>query len=226
MTGYERRRILCEDTVEGIFTGVYEIYEKIGKYSHAAIALERLMLTDEFDNFFAEKLANIYFKVKRFEESKGIYELLIQSNPQKSKFYNEELAKISLAQNNPEEALIATQNVINEDSFSIDAKFLQAQALIENENYEEAIAFLREFYCDPIDEKTEKKIINEIIKTCILFSQKLRKERNFAKAIDSLTPALRYDDTNKDIYIELSKISEDIKDFSAAKEYMKIAESL
>ena len=68
--------------------------------------------------------------------------------------------------------------------------------------------------------------IDKIISTCILYSQKLRKERNFPKAIDALTPALRYDDSNKDIYIELSKISEDIKDFSAAKEYMKIAESL
>ena len=205
---------------------LYEIYEKIEKYSHAAIALERLMITDEFNSFYAEKLANVYFKEKRLEEAKGIYELLIQSNPQNSKIYNEQIAKIYLEQDNPQEALIATQNAIDEDNYSVEAKFLQAQALIENSDFEGAIEFLREFYCDPIDKKTEKQIIDKIISTCILYSQKLRKERNFPKAIDALTPALRYDDSNKDIYIELSKISEDIKDFSAAKEYMKIAESL
>lgn len=38
MAGYERKRMLCEDSIEGIFTGVYEIYEK--KYDRNCIELK------------------------------------------------------------------------------------------------------------------------------------------------------------------------------------------
>lgn len=38
MGGYERKRMLCEDSIEGIFTGVYEIYEK--KYDRNGIELK------------------------------------------------------------------------------------------------------------------------------------------------------------------------------------------
>ena len=203
-----------------------EIYKTLGKFQKASEVLEKLMLTNDFKIEHAQILAELYVKEKRFEEAKGVYELLIESHPENRTKYNEEIAKILLLEKDPDKVIEITQNVIEENEYSTEAKFLQAKALLEKQEYSKAIEFLREFYCDPIDEKTEKEIEQLIIKASILYSQKLRTEKKFTEAIDALMPALRYDENNKDIYIELARISTEIRDYSSAKEYMKIAENL
>ena len=85
------------------------------------------------------------------------------------------------------------------------------------------LEFLREFYYDPINKETEKRIEEKIIEVSVAYAQNLRTERKFVEAIDILTMALRYDEMNKAVYLELANISNDIKDYSAAKEYIKIA---
>ena len=203
-----------------------EIYSKLGKIPKATAMLEKLMLTQNFNMEHAQILAELYVKEQRFEEAKGVYELLIQSSPENAQKFNKEIAKILLLEKNPDKAIEITRNVIEQDKFSAEAKFLQAEALIEKKDYANAIDFLKEFYSDPIDKKTEQKIEKLIIETSILYSQKLRAEKKYTEAIDALMPALRYDENNKNIYTELARISTEIRDFSAAKEYMKIAESL
>ena len=203
-----------------------EIYSKLGKFQKAASMLEKLMLTENFNMEHTKTLAELYVKEQRFDEAKGVYELLIQSCPENSKIFNEEIAKILLLEKNPDRAIEITQNVIEQDKYSVEAKFLQAKALIDKKDFAGSIEFLREFYCDPVDKETEKKIEKLIIETSISYSQSLRNEKKYVEAIDALMPALRYDENNKNIYTELARISTEIRDFAAAKEYMKIAESL
>ena len=119
--------------------------------------------------------------------------------------------------------------VLNKDSeyININGKTTKTDTkVIEKEDYKNAIEFLRDFYCDPVDKNTEKQIETKLINTIILQAQKLRKEKKFVDAIDALSLALRYDENNKNIFLELAQISQEIKDYNAAKEYMKIAEEL
>ncbi len=203
-----------------------EIYTQLQKYSKVSECLEKLMQTDLFTYEYAEMLADNYVKENRLEEAKGLLELLIENSPQKAEILNEKLAKILALEQNPDKVIEITNNVIKNNKYSVDSKFLQADALLDKKEYKEAVEFLREFYCDPVDKDTEKRIEEKIILASILYSQTLRSEKKYVEAIDALTPALRYDENNKNIYIELARISTEIRDYSAAKEYMKIADEL
>ena len=203
-----------------------ELYQKLNKYELATNSLEQLMLTNDFSMDNAQTLAELYVKLKRFEEAKGLYEVLIENIPAKANYFKEKIADILLKEQNPDEVLEVTQEVINDDKYSVEAKFLQAKALLDKNDFVNAIEFLRDFYCDPIDKQTEKKIEEKIITASILYAQQLRQERKFVEAIDALILALRYDENNKNVYLELANISNDIKDFSSAKEYQKIADTL
>lgn len=82
MIGYERRRILCEDTVEGIFTGVYEIYEK--KYDKSCIELKvsgknenyQLFTMDEVSATDMEKSIKVARTIQRNFGMESYYALL------------------------------------------------------------------------------------------------------------------------------------------------------
>ena len=184
------------------------------------------MLTNDFKPEHAQNLAKIYVSLKRFEEAKGLYELLITNIPSKTNYFKEQIAEILLLEKNPDEVIEVTNNVISTNKYSVESKFLQAQALFEKQNFKEALEFLREFYYDPINKETEKRIEEKIIEVSVAYAQNLRTERKFVEAIDILTMALRYDEMNKAVYLELANISNDIKDYSAAKEYIKIANEL
>lgn len=56
MNGYERRRILCEDTVEGIFTAIYEVYEK--KYDKSCIELKIMGENENYQLFTMDETSN------------------------------------------------------------------------------------------------------------------------------------------------------------------------
>jgi len=202
------------------------IYIKLKKYSSASISLEKLMQTEDFNTQDAKTLAEVYTNEKRFQEAKGIWELLIDTEPHNTEFFKSKIAQILMQENNPDEVIEVTKNVIEVNEYSQDAKFLQADALLNKKEYAKAIEFLREFYCDPIDKQTEQKIEEKIINISILYSQELRAEKKYVEAIDALMPALRYNENQKEIYIELARISTEIRDYSSAKEYMKIAEEL
>ena len=203
-----------------------EIYKKLNKLEKVAETLEKLMLTEDFSISHAQLLAETYSQLKRFEEAIGVYEFLIENHPSKANIYKAQIAQIHLLEQNPDKVIEITQNVIEKDEYSIEAKFLQAEALLNKHLYQEAIDFLREFYYDPVDKKTEKQIEQKIIEASIKYAQTLRENKHFVEAIDALIPALRYDEKNKNIYIELARISSEIRDYAAAKEYMKIADEL
>ena len=74
-------------------------------------------------------------------------------------------------------------NVIKNNKYSVDSKFLQADALLDKKEYKEAVDFLREFYCDPVDKDTEKRIEEKIILASILYSQVLRSEKNMLRQL-------------------------------------------
>ena len=202
------------------------IYIKLKNYQKAISSLEELMQSDCFKPQDANILAELYIKENRFDEAREIFELLSQTYPDKAEIFKEKIAKILLNEKNPDKAIEITNSVIENNIYSVKSKFLQAQALIDKKEYKKAVEFLRDFICDPVDKKTEQQIQDKIIETSILYSQSLRENKKYQEAIDALIPALRYDEKNKNVYIELSRISTEIRDYSSAKEYMKIAEEL
>jgi len=218
--------LLDIESKSGYLQQLSKIYIKLQKYSAASNCLEKLMQTENFSLDDAQILAGLYEKESRFEEAKGIYELLINSKPNNAEIFKEKIAKILMQENQIDKALEITNDVIADNKYSVEAKFIQADALIDKKEYENAIEFLREFHCDPIDNNTEKLIEKKIIETSIVYSKELRAEKKYTEAIDALMPALRYDENNKEIYVELARISTEIRDYSSAKEYMKIAEEL
>ncbi len=62
------------------------------------------------------------------------------------------------------------------------------------------------------------------IDTTIKYSKELCEKKEYQEAIDILVPALRYRETEPSIYYQLAFISEQIKDFSSQKDYLKAAQ--
>lgn len=217
--------VLKEEKIE-YFLALVEIYYKLQKWAKTSQILEKLMLTEHFNITHSEILADVYKQEKRFEEAIGIYKFLIENNITKQELYKEQIAKIHLLEKNPDKAIETTKSIVETNEYSVEAKFLTIEAFLSKKEYKEAIEYLREFYFDPINKETENKIIDKIVEISVLYSQKLRDEKQYTEAIDALIPALRYDEKNRNIYLELARISTEIRDYSSAKEYMKIAEEL
>ncbi|MDD3594666.1 MAG: CDC27 family protein [Candidatus Gastranaerophilales bacterium] len=202
------------------------ISEKQNNIPKAVELLEKLLLLGTIEKEFIKKLAHFYAVTERFEEAKSILGLLIESNPEEKQELLTKTAEIFILEKKYDEALEKCNEVIKENTFHSPAKFLMVKCYLEQKKYLESIDFLREFYYDPIDEKTEQTIVTMIIDACIAYCEELSLERKFDKAFDSLFEALKYNQSEPKIYMALAKLSDDIKDFDGAKEYRKIAEEL
>lgn len=202
------------------------ISEKQNNIPKAVELLEKLLVLGTIEKEFIIKLAQFYSQTERFEEAKSILELVIETTPEDKQELLLKIAEILIAEKNYDEAIAKCNEVLQENQFNGFAKFLLSKCYLEQKNYKQGIEFLKEFYYDPMDEKTEQKIANMIIDSCISYADELSTQKIFDKAFDTLFEALKYNQSEPKIYLALAKLSDAIKDFAGAKEYKKIAEEL
>ncbi len=222
ITAYEK---LCEeDEKERFLRALCFTYQRLQQFEKAIICLEKLLLKNCITDEEIKNLASLYAKVGRLDEAKGVFEILAERNPKERGQLKNEISKILLQENNTDKAIDVSTEALQENEFDFQAKFIIAQAYIEKKEYKTALDFLQEFYFDPLPETEQNKVLDMFIDTTIKYSKELSEKKEYQEAIDVLVPALRYRETEPEIYYQLASISEQIKDFTSQKDYLKTAQ--
>ena len=222
ISAYEK---LCEsDEKERFFCFLCFVYQRLQYFEKAIVCLEKLLLKNCITDEEIKNLADLYAKVNRLDEAKGVFELLAQRHPKERGQLKNEISKILLREKNTDKAIDVSTEALKENEFDFQAKFIIAQAYIEKKEYKNAIDFLQEFYFDPLPETEQNKVLDMFIDTTVKYSKELCEKKEYQEAIDVLVPALRYRETEPSIYYQLAYISEQIKDFSSQKDYLKTAQ--
>ncbi len=222
ISSYEK---LCEiDEKERYLRALCFVYQRLQNSEKAIVFLEKLLLKNCIKDDEIKNLASLYAKVGRLDEAKGVFELLAERNPKERGQLKNEISKILLQENNTDKAIDVSTEALKENEFDFQAKFIIAQAYIEKKEYKTALNFLQEFYFDPLPESEQKKVLDMFIDTTIKYSKELTEKKEYQEAIDILVPALRYRENEPQIYYQLAFISEQIKDFTSQKDYLKTAQ--